>query len=397
MIRRFSGLVLAFNWVIFSMAVIASKDGHAPPGLLSKAVGEILDTDEVLLEYFITDSTVTIAAACRESSCLAVQSLDRLFWGSLVTFREKMKSADPVDFRRPGEVLYMFLVRPVKGFIDGKHRLIIIPGERLWGLPFEALIGCDAGPGCSAPHGTLPYLIHEFEVIYHCSTGALSQRASARDRGHAVASPDDRFSFIGFSPGAGCSQMLPSLPGCRREITGIGSLFDRYGLSSRLVFVTGDEKGEFEALAGHGRIIHLAAHFVRGRADVDPSGFIFRDSDTARKVGHPSDGLLAPEGLAALEQGADLVVLSGCATGAAGGTQGKSPACSLVNCGARNILSTLWNVTDNLSCRFMLDFYRSWLSGKTYSAALREVKLKWISHIATSIPTIWAPYVLLGE
>ena len=65
--------------------------------------------------------------------------------------------------------------------------------------------------------------------------------------------------------------------------------------------------------------------------------------------------------------------------------------------GASNILSTLWNVTDQLAGNFMLDFYKSYLSGKTYSEALREVKLQWIKCKATAIPAIWAPYVLMGE
>jgi CHAT domain-containing protein len=62
--------------------------------------------------------------------------------------------------------------------------------------------------------------------------------------------------------------------------------------------------------------------------------------------------------------------------------------------GAQNILSTLWNVSDEITRDFMVDFYRLILDGKSYSAALREAKLHLISSTETSLPTVWAPYIL---
>ena len=97
-----------------------------------------LQSDEVMLEYSLTDSSVLVTALAVDSTLFASQSLNPLFWTSLESFRKKLRSADPNEFSILGQVLYLFLVKPVEDFLTGKRRLIIIPDSRLSGLPFEA-------------------------------------------------------------------------------------------------------------------------------------------------------------------------------------------------------------------------------------------------------------------
>ena len=65
--------------------------------------------------------------------------------------------------------------------------------------------------------------------------------------------------------------------------------------------------------------------------------------------------------------------------------------------GASHVVYSLWSIPDHLTSDFMLDFYRSYLSGKCYSAALQEVKLKMISVPETALPYMWAGIVVLGR
>jgi len=67
---------------------------------------------------------------------------------------------------------------------------------------------------------------------------------------------------------------------------------------------------------------------------------------------------------------------------------------NFLKAGVNHILFSHWNVSDKHTRQFMLTFYRHILTGKSYSAALREAKLKMLELPETAIPTIWAPFVL---
>jgi len=45
----------------------------------------------------------------------------------------------------------------------------------------------------------------------------------------------------------------------------------------------------------------------------------------------------------------------------------------------------------------MVEFYRYFLSGMSFSKALQQVKMKMIKERSTSLPVNWAAYVLIGE
>ncbi|MCX6305844.1 MAG: CHAT domain-containing protein [Bacteroidetes bacterium] len=358
-----------------------------------------LRSDEVMLEYHLTDSSVRVNAIARESAFFTTQSLDRLFWSSLKSFQKKLKSAEANDFLMQGEILYFFLVKPVQPFLSGCHRLIIIPGDRLQGLPFEALIRIDCNGQCNNLCNYY-YLVHDFEVVYQSSRECWNDNVSTGREEHLVTDDDCRFAFVGFSPVSGKNGPITALPRSKSEITEIGGLFHQKGLTSWPGFDEGSCKDCFLAMAARGRIIHLATHHIPYISGCSPGGFLFAGYDPARKPGGVPDDLLTRDDIRLLRLHADLVVLNTCSSGADGTRAevfGSSVPQLLYKAGARNILSTLWNVTDNLAEAFVLDFYRLWLSGKTYSAALREVKLQWINCRNTAIPGIWAAYVLMGE
>ena len=358
-----------------------------------------LQPDEVILEYVLTDSSVLVNAIAQESTLSAIQSVNQLFWYSLSAFRKKLKSAEPRDFLISGEILYLFLIKPIQDFLNGRHRLIIIPDERLSGLPFEAFIRTDSLSACGNICN-LHYLIHDFEVVYHCSGVCWNERVMTRGSEHFITPDDYQFAFIGFSPEFKKSNRLTALPGSKSEIAAIGELFRQKGLSSWLVYDEYSEKKYFKTVACRGRIVHLATHYLPEIPDDRSGGFLFWDDEPGGENSKLTETLLTADEIKVLHLKADLVVLNACGSGVdriKPGTPRNSLPQLLFMAGARNILSTLWNVTDNLAGHFMQDFYRSWLSGKTYSEALREVKLQWINCRATTMPTIWAPYVLTGE
>ena len=71
---------------------------------------------------------------------------------------------------------------------------------------------------------------------------------------------------------------------------------------------------------------------------------------------------------------------------------------ALVYAGSRNILVSLWSVSDQSTSDLMVDFYDYFLSDKDdFSTSLRKAKLKMISKESYSNPYYWAPVILIGK
>jgi CHAT domain-containing protein len=91
----------------------------------------------------------------------------------------------------------------------------------------------------------------------------------------------------------------------------------------------------------------------------------------------------------------ELVVLSACETGFGNSTffGGENLANSFLRAGAKNIISTLWPVDDEITQQFMITFYSELLKNKNINLALRTAKQ--IIKKEYSDPNYWAPFVLL--
>lgn len=365
----------------------------------SGKIKEYLKPDEAMIEYAVTDSSAIVYATSGDSTLLAFQSLSPLFWLAHQSFGRKIKSADPGGITIPGQILYLYLIKPIRNFITGKKRLIIKADKRLSELPFEALILPDDGnPGCRG--SAIHYLIQDFEIIYQCMQGFREDGAPAKADDNAQVPEAAQFAFMGFSPVFYNHAGLSELPDSKDEIAEIGSLFRQKGLTSWLVYREYSEKEYFKTVVNRGKIVHLSTHYIQESMNQDGGGFIFYGYNPSLSKVNRNEGVLTIREINGLHLHADLIVLNACGSGIVkpdpeAGWQ-SLPAIFL-KAGARNILSTLWNVTDRLAGDFMINFYRLWLSGKTYGQALREVKLQMINRPETSLPTIWAPYVLTAK
>jgi CHAT domain-containing protein len=398
MINIFSWITIILPTIIIPVIPGIIEAQTTLPSMEANRMKHCLKQDEVLLEFAVTDSTAIVCATAGDSTLLASQSLNPMFWMAHQSFRKKIKSADKRGFDIAGQILYLFLIRPIQDFITGKRRLIIKTDERLSELPFEALIRPD---GRSFHLGTAPnYLIRDYEIIYH-SRQDFGQDALLKTADEITMTPvTDQFSFMGFSPVFYNHTGLSELPDSRKEIAEIGSLFRQQGLTSWLVYEDYSEKEYFKTVACMGKIVHLSTHYLTEAPNKGYGGFLFSGYDPSVTVDGKNEGILTIEEIKGLQLQADLIVLNACASGIVkhnSGVRDYTLPEVFIKAGARNILSTLWNVTDHLAGDFMINFYRLCLSGKTYSQALREVKLQMISCPETALPTIWAPYILTAR
>lgn len=95
---------------------------------------------------------------------------------------------------------------------------------------------------------------------------------------------------------------------------------------------------------------------------------------------------------------ADLVTLSGCATGLnviTAGDELLGLIRGLLYAGARSLLLSLWNVHDQSTAEFMGQFYKRYQAGTNKAAALRETMQDLRGRYPH--PYYWAPFVLIGK
>jgi CHAT domain-containing protein len=96
--------------------------------------------------------------------------------------------------------------------------------------------------------------------------------------------------------------------------------------------------------------------------------------------------------------GTELVVLSACETALGDIRTGEGVfglQRAFLSAGVSSLMMSLWKVSDEATADFMATFYRSWLSGASKRAALREAR-----HIVRTRypdPEHWAAFVLVGN
>jgi CHAT domain-containing protein len=96
---------------------------------------------------------------------------------------------------------------------------------------------------------------------------------------------------------------------------------------------------------------------------------------------------------------ADLVTISACRGAGARTLSGEGLvgfAWAFFEAGARNVVTSLWDVNDHSTAAFMGYFYAAVESGESYPAALRGAKLK-LLRTQYRKPYYWAPFQLYSR
>jgi CHAT domain-containing protein len=143
------------------------------------------------------------------------------------------------------------------------------------------------------------------------------------------------------------------------------------------------------ALEEHGpksRIVHIATH-----------GYFRQDNPMFSSI-RLGDSYLSLYDLYHLKLPAELVVLSGCATGLnviKPGDEQIGLVRGLLQAGAQSMILSLWDVHDASTKEFMIAFYSGLQRGQAKPVALRNAMLKLRDKCPH--PYYWAPFLLIGK
>ncbi|MGH9843752.1 MAG: tetratricopeptide repeat protein [Blastocatellia bacterium] len=375
--------------------------GEAPAIKAEELAALLPDAGNALLEYVVTDEvtylfTVTKAAG-NPAADVQVFTLpikrDELT-KQTENFRRQLAGRD-LGFRASARGLYQLLLKPAQAQLRGKTNLVIVPDDKLWELPFQALLA----------EGNR-YVIETCAVSYAPSLTVLREMKSHREK-RRVDAASSALLALG-NPAIGRETIeratltlrdgkLDPLPGAEQEVKALGRL---YGAARSKVYV-GAEAREDRAKteAAQARILHFATHGVLNDASPMYSHLVLAQGDKNE------DGLLEAWELMQLDLRADLAVLSACETargrfGAGEGVIGLSWAMFVA--GVPATLVSQWKVESASTRDLMLNFHRrlqapSAKAEVTKAEALRQAALKLIKNSATSHPFYWAGFVLVGD
>jgi CHAT domain-containing protein len=323
--------------------------------------------------------------------------------------------------------------KPLEGSVKDAKVVVLSPDGQLSLIPFAALLDQQDHP--LLERVLLAYVSSGRELIG--SDTAMTQPASdlllvanpdfdykARETGSqtvALRSRDFRGSFT-------------SLPGTERESKEVPPLvIEKNGQKQVLV---GGQATESAVKASRSpRILHLATHgFFLTDEDIDlsqnmqraflerdlavkprastkryenplvRSGLAFAGANHATQTTEGDDGILTALEITGMDlSGTELVVLSACDTGVGEvrngeGVFGLRRAFALA--GAKNLLMSLWPVSDEITANQMKAFYRN-LQTVPPAEALRNAQLETIKELKERFDGVapaglWAPFILQG-
>jgi CHAT domain-containing protein len=291
---------------------------------------------------------------------------------------------------------------PAADALDRAERLVIVPDGPLHLLPFAALIR----PGSPSPR----YLVETqpLHVVASATVfGELKKRRRPSRSVRLVAFGDPDYSAVphrgtSFAEDAGVRLALlrgfdlDALPSARREVEALGRLF----AGGATTFLGRDATEERAKSVGtDASLIHFACHAVANEASP-------LDSSLALSIPiAPADGrdnglLQASEILEQVRIDADLVTLSACNTALGQDLSGEGLlgfARAFQYAGARTLLASLWDVNDASTGDLMTRFYGHLKNGQTKDAALRRAQLELLRSPASSHPSRWAAFQVMGD
>jgi CHAT domain-containing protein len=345
----------------------------SPPSL--RAIAQRVPNDMLFVEYAVLRDQLIVWTASRTGTTHHVARITRDTIASLVMrFRREASIAEP----RSGDArsqLFDILLRPLAAELRGVIQVAVVGDRELSGLPFAALWDGNSRR----------YAVEQYRVRTEPS-GAFVLGALSTPRRPAVAS-------TALVVGNPAFDSLEPLPGAAREANRIARFYPRPTL------LTGPTayRDTILSLLGYSRVFHFAGHAVFNSDQPELSYLALGSRRTQSASGTLSAGEIANLRLSNLE----LVVLSACRsvssrTSRTGGVAGL--ASSFLRAGAPAIVSTLWEVSDDLTEPLLAGFHERFASGMAAPEALQRSQVEALNaHPGRkAAPSGWAAFIYTG-
>ena len=327
-----------------------------------------LPADTTLVEYFRTQDRTLACVLTRDQLHMVPVTLHsriqkllqllqfqmskfRLNPQYLATFNDSLLHSTEAHLKS----LYQELLAPIRHVLNSQH-LVFVPHGLLHYVPFHALHDGDS------------YLVDRYSVSYAPSASVYAVCQAKQ----GIASGDS---------------LILGVPDVQAPlIQAEAEALSRILRNPRLFL---GETATEEVLRTHGRnsrVVHIATH-----------GYFRQDNPMFSSIRLGTSHLSLYD-LSYLQLPADLIVLSGCATGlnvVSPGDELMGLVRGLLQAGAQSLVLSLWDVHDESTKEFMIGFYTRLQAGltkpKAMQATMQELRRSY-PH-----PYYWAPFSLIGK
>lgn len=354
-----------------------------------------LESDEIILEYMMTDSTVFIMAITDKGFNIKSIPIDSNFYNSL-NYIISIKNVDLNkqnlsrfnEFKKHSHTLWKKLIEPQDDMI-GSKRIIIIPDGLLGYLPFDILIEYNYESD-KINYRDLPFLIRNHPVSYSYS---------ATLKYNTYFEPDKKLTHI---------NILAFAPSYNQETNDGENLSELKFAKTEVLEVVSNHGGNafiddkatkenFLSEAASSDILHLAMHTIINDSLPLQSKLVFYNDAT-----DSSSNYMFTHEIYNLDINASMVTLSACNTGSGEFRKGEgimSLARGFVYAGVPSIVMTLWEAQDATGSKLMDFYYTNLFNGMKKDVALQHAKLSILkdANMANAHPFFWSAYIVNGD
>jgi tetratricopeptide (TPR) repeat protein len=358
------------------------------------AMQAALPDDTAVLAYFVGDHRSHAWLMTRDELRHGVLPGRRSIESLVEAFIEQQRAAVPGVHRDPkiAHLLLGDLLTRVKS-----SRILVLPDGPLNSLPFAAL---------PLPHGHAREQLIDRYVISTAPSLALALRPAAvrgneQMRVAVISDPvytaDDRRLAVAathvanFRGAERPSGRLARLPYSAIEARAVVRAFEGADVIELAGF-NATARRVIELPSDTLDVLHFATHAVT-RRDAPEQSALFLSEYAADGSTLPTDRLTADD-IARSGLRADVVVLSGCATGDGRELRGEGVlglTYGFLANGSHTVIASLWPVEDALTARFMEEFYSAYRVSGRAAEALRVAQLR---SRATLVATVWSSFVV---
>ncbi|HVH79561.1 MAG TPA: CHAT domain-containing tetratricopeptide repeat protein, partial [Stellaceae bacterium] len=335
----------------------------APKPVEAAAIEGLLDPDEAMLVYFLTNRVTWLWVVRSDGIALfKLQPGAQTLASAVGALRSALTPDLPPFPALDAHALYEQIVGPASLRLADAHRLIVVPDGALQSLPFALLVTDkpDHDPHRLQDYGTIEWLARRYATSILPAVSSLpalrrqSTGPGARKPFLGIGNPllagaptgeRGAASEAGLRAAGDDVRRLPALPETADELRQIAQLVGA-GPDDLLLGAQASEAALRQAPLNRYRIIEFATHgLLSGELkDLSEPALVLTPPE------HPTaenDGLLTASKIAGLELNADLIVLSACNTAEDDGTDTggwSALAKSFFYAGARSLLISHWPV-----------------------------------------------------
>lgn len=376
---------------------------YRSPHLSIPDIRKKLNSSQAFLSYFVGDSTIYTFEITKNNFRVISNSIDSAsFASNLSDFRRAIINGDWQSYTKLGYGLYKKLISPVQNDIRGKN-LMIVPDPELSLVPFDALLTTPVNNVRPGDYADLPYLIRRYSITYGYSSYLIFRKRSKEVvhtsgfLGMAPVFDQSASTFSAYRRLTG-SNNIPPLMSSLEEVKGIYStVATNPVMKADSHIYLRDQATESKLKSpqvSHYRYIHLATHAYVDEKKPSLSGILFYPGTHTHNSGN--DGILYTGEIYDLNLNARLVVLSACETANGQVIRGEGIigfTRAFLYAGARNVVVSLWNVSDRSNPDLMIKFYHYLMKGDNVAHSLQLAKISMITERRYAMPAYWASMV----